>query len=354
MGALDYLTTTALSMTVSGNTGVAPFTTLFITGFIERMDPDLLAMEGWTETILASWWSLAIFGVLTVLEFIGKCVPIIDEIIDSVEIFVVPVFSILGSLATFGLFNLASEGDDEDIDTRHRELSAGDNVLTGVKVILCAFGVALALLVHLFKMLIRLLGEGCLTCCITVIEYTWITISLFLAIFIKPLAIVIAIILLCSAAYGFMKRSKVWRRDEDDTPGAAPTAADTQEQAETGQVPASTPSNDTQSNKATVVQQEPTNSGVADGDVEVQIAQTNQTDEGDFPAYNPDDFERTQPEQQKDSDVDGDVDMRTPEGNSNDDGGGFPDYDPDDFERPPAVAPHDSVVVPTAPEEPKD
>ena len=83
MGALDYLTTTALSMTVSGNTGVAPFTTLFITGFIERMDPDLLAMEGWTEKVLASWWSLAVFGVLTVLEFIGKCVPIIDEIIDE-------------------------------------------------------------------------------------------------------------------------------------------------------------------------------------------------------------------------------------------------------------------------------
>lgn len=335
MGALDYLTTTALSMTVSGNTGVAPFTTLFITGFIERMDPDLLAMEGWTETILASWWSLMIFGVLTVLEFIGKCVPIIDEIIDSVEIFVVPVFSILGSLATFGLFNLASESDDnQDGDTRHRELSdAGDNFLTGVKVILCAFGVALALLVHLFKMLIRLLGEGCLTCCITVIEYTWITISLFLAIFIKPLAIVIAIVLLCSAAYGFVKRNKVWRRNEDDTPGPAPAIGGTeQQQPVPGQTQGATSSNESQIKKEAVVQQ--SLSGASDGDVEVQIPQGAQNDDADFPAYNPDDFERPRVEQQKDGAADSEV-------------------NPDDFERPPAVAPHDSALVPKAPEEPK-
>ena len=222
MGAFDYLTTTALSMTVSGNTGVAPFTTLFIVGFLERMDPDLLAMEGWTATVLSSWWSLAIFGVLTVLELIGKCIPIIDEIIDSIEIFIVPVLSILGSLATFGLFTLAQEPDDHDHgDTRSRELSAGDNFLTFVKVFLCVFGIVLALLVHLFKMLIRLLGEGCLTCCITTIEYTWITISLFLAIFIKPIAIIVAIILLGSAGYGFMKRQKVWRRDEGNPDGGA-------------------------------------------------------------------------------------------------------------------------------------
>jgi len=51
MGALDFLTTTALSATVSGNTGVAPFATLFIVGFLERTDPDLLSMDEWMEKV---------------------------------------------------------------------------------------------------------------------------------------------------------------------------------------------------------------------------------------------------------------------------------------------------------------
>ena len=248
------------------------------------------------------------------------------EIIDSIEIFIVPVLSILGSLATFGLFTLAQEPDDHDHgDTRSRELSAGDNFLTFVKVFLCVFGIVLALLVHLFKMLIRLLGEGCLTCCITTIEYTWITISLFLAIFIKPIAIIVAIILLGSAGYGFMKRQKVWRRDEGNPDGGATGTQQQQPvvpaQPQQQQPPApaqqqqpipvaqATPMNDTTTTENVVEQ----NNGAED--VEVQIEGSHNDEEDGFPAYNPDDFE----------------------------------------ERPPAVAPHDAIeVVPTAPIEPKD
>lgn len=328
MGAFDYLTTTALSMTVSGNTGIAPFSTLFIVGFIERLDPDLLAMEGWTEKVLSSWWSLLIFGVLALLELIGKCIPIIDEIIDSVEIFVVPVFSILGSLATFGLFTLASELDDpdpgDDGTTRSRELATGENFLWLVKVTLCIFGICLALLVHLFKMLIRIFGQGCMTCCITTMEYTWITISLFLAIFIKPIAIVIAVVLIGSATFGFMKRHKLWRRNENYPGGAAPASIQQQhQQAPTQPAQPTTYNSEAPAPVAPAAQVVQPPEGEGDVEVQIPVAQV---------------------ELISDHDAEGD----------------FPEYNPDDFERPPATAPEEdtiptvSVEVPTSPIEPED
>ena len=100
--ALQYISTSALSLTLSGNTGVGPFLTLFIVGVIEKADPSLLAMEGWVEKIVASWPAIVIFGILTILEFVGKCVPVIDAVIDSAMTFVVPIFSILGSMSAWG------------------------------------------------------------------------------------------------------------------------------------------------------------------------------------------------------------------------------------------------------------
>merc|ERR1712241_1500836 len=64
------------------------------------------------EVALASWWSIGILGLLTLGETIGKCIPAIDELIDSAEVFVVPVISVLASLATMGL--LPSSGSNDD------------------------------------------------------------------------------------------------------------------------------------------------------------------------------------------------------------------------------------------------
>merc|ERR1712023_583405 len=130
---LDYLTSSAVSLTVSGNTGISPFLTLFLLGITERSDPTLLNMDSTMEEILASVPAIGLLGLLTILEFVGKCVPVIDEMIDSVEVFIVPVLSILGSLGTLGLLDLAAEAAGIDDIGQERQLSSSswdDTTLT--------------------------------------------------------------------------------------------------------------------------------------------------------------------------------------------------------------------------------
>ncbi len=45
-----------------------------------------------------------IFGILTMLEFVGKCIPVVNEIINSAVAFVVPIFILIALLALHGLF----------------------------------------------------------------------------------------------------------------------------------------------------------------------------------------------------------------------------------------------------------
>ena len=58
--ALDYLTSSAVSLTISGNTGISPFLTLLLLGIIEKSDPTLLKMDGWIEPVLSSWFSIVV------------------------------------------------------------------------------------------------------------------------------------------------------------------------------------------------------------------------------------------------------------------------------------------------------
>ena len=39
---------------------------------------------------MSSYAGLTLWSIMTVLEFVGKCVPVIDQMVDSVEVFVVP------------------------------------------------------------------------------------------------------------------------------------------------------------------------------------------------------------------------------------------------------------------------
>lgn len=225
-----WLSATAVSWTVAGNTGIAPFASLFIVGLIEKTNPDLLYMDGAIEWMLSSWASITILGILCVLEFVGKCVPVIDELIDSAITVVVPVFSVLGSLSTFGLFNVPSSstltddfamsdvdnGDEQDDGGRRRHLaSIASGTLVFFQVIVVLIGILLALSLHGLKMIIRLVGEGCLTNCITVMEYTWIAISITLAIFIRQVAICIAVFFCLVAAY-VIKRRYLDRKSIED------------------------------------------------------------------------------------------------------------------------------------------
>lgn len=193
MGALDFLTTSAVSLVIGGNTGINACLTLFLMGCIERYDPTLINMEGTMETLLASWPGLIILGIASVLDFIGNCVPVLDQIIESAMTFVVPIMSVLGSLSTFGLFDQFTA---ETSDQGNRQLgNGGSGFIIFFQVILVISGVCLALSLHLFKMFIRLLGEGCCTGLMTVLEVMWTCSVIFLVIFIQPIAIVVAVFL---------------------------------------------------------------------------------------------------------------------------------------------------------------
>mmetsp|Transcript_38997 Transcript_38997/g.81623 ORF Transcript_38997/g.81623 Transcript_38997/m.81623 type:complete len:304 (+) Transcript_38997:226-1137(+) len=216
MEALQYVSTSALSLTLAGNTGVAPFLTLFLVGIIEKSDPSLLHMDGWIEKVIASWPGLVMFGGLTILEFVGKCVPVVDEIIDSAMAFVVPIFSVMGSLASHGLFTAPAspitEVGESQVDVDGRRLEGGEDnsngsksnaFLTFLQVVLSTVGVFLALFVHLCKMLLRLVGEGCCTPCITTAEIIWVMCSVTICIFVVPIAIGVAMLLCIAAGFGF-------------------------------------------------------------------------------------------------------------------------------------------------------
>jgi len=221
MGVFDWLTSTALSLTVSGNTGISPFLTLLLLGCIERSDPTLLNMDGWIEALLSSWISIIVLAILTLLEFIGKCVPVVDEIIDSVEVFVVPVLSIFSSLGTMGVLDLAAESVSGD---RRHLGSTSDSLLMFFKVVLVIVGIVLALAIHFFKMLIRMIGlascAGCCQPCITITEICIVVSGVLLAIFIRQIAIVTLILLLAAAGYAVKK--KFFDKDENENEAPAP------------------------------------------------------------------------------------------------------------------------------------
>jgi hypothetical protein len=225
----ESISASALSLVVSGNTGVSPFLSLFIVGICGNVDPTLLNMDETMQTILASWPALILLGMLTLLEFVAKCIPVIDEIVDSALVFVVPLVSILGSLSTFGVLTKVSNGYENLSnlgDTSGRSLqydaassssdSSGGFFVVFLQVVLVVVGIGLSVLIHLFKMIIRLLGEGCLTNCLTILETLWIVLTILLAIYIRPIAIGVAIVLGCAAAFSFKRRivDKIHKKEE--------------------------------------------------------------------------------------------------------------------------------------------
>mmetsp|Transcript_46323 Transcript_46323/g.90434 ORF Transcript_46323/g.90434 Transcript_46323/m.90434 type:complete len:259 (-) Transcript_46323:88-864(-) len=204
-----FKTTTAIStaFTLAGNSGVSPFLTLFLIGSIEKADPTLLDMEATTEKLLASWPSLSILSIVTVLEFVGKCVPVVDELIDSVEVFVIPIISVFASLSAMGMFSVDDTQDtDVTVNDDQRNLSIASDGLIFVKVVVIIIGMGMALGIHLFKMLVRLAGIGWCTGCITVIEVFTVVTSIYCAIYIKGVSIFVATIMIFITCYTLKRK----------------------------------------------------------------------------------------------------------------------------------------------------
>ena len=218
---MDFLTSGAVSLVVGGNTGINPCFTLFLVGCIGKIDPTLLNMEGTTmETLLSSWLSLIVLGVFSVLEFVSMCVPVVDQIVDSIMMFVVPIMSVLGSLSTFGLFNQVA-------DQANRQLGVASGALLFFQFIIVITGIGLALLLHLFKMIVRLFGEGCLTGVLTCLEVTWTFFAITVVIFIRPIAIVVAAFLVFCAGYTIKR--KFLDKDDYEQPQSVTVDVETAE-----------------------------------------------------------------------------------------------------------------------------
>ena len=194
----------------------APFLTLFLVGSIEKARPDLLAMGETMESIVASWPGLILLGILSVLELVSKCVPVIDEVVDSFMVWIVPFMSILGTLSTMGLVSMDAAAADGDEDGR-RQLSVASGAILFLQIILIIFGICLALSMHLTKMFVRMIGVGWLTGILTFVEISWTITTVTMAIFIQQIAIFLAIIMI-GAATVVVKR-KWWdkrRTGSDD------------------------------------------------------------------------------------------------------------------------------------------
>ena len=211
---MDLLVSSAVGLVMAGNSGVSSFLTLFLMGCLQKYDDSLLAMDETLENILASWPSLVVLGILTLLEFIAMCVPVVDEITDTALTFIVPIVSGIATLGTFGLYNL-NDNSEETGDSNRRQLGeVSDAFLTVWQCTMVIFGVGLGLTMHLFKMLVRLIGEGWLTNILTILETSWTITTVIMAIFIRQVAIVIAAGLLVAAVWHWKRK---WQQHRNET-----------------------------------------------------------------------------------------------------------------------------------------
>ena len=170
------------------------------------------------ESIVASWPGLILLGILSALELVSKCVPVIDEVVDSIVVWIVPFMSILGTLSTMGLVSMdAAAGEGGDEDGGRRQLSVTSGAILFLQIILIIFGICLALSMHLTKMFVRMIGVGWLTSILTVVEVSWTISTVTMAIFIQQIAIFLAAIMIGAAAVVVKRKwwDKLHNGDDD-------------------------------------------------------------------------------------------------------------------------------------------
>lgn len=127
-----YLSSSALSLTAAANMGISPVLPIYLLGLVGFLNSDLLNMGDLLDTILASWCSLIVLGLLALGEIVCKCIPALDEVIDSVEVFVVPILSVV---ATMGLLPSPSGESEIEVESESdgfRYLQENNNNNNGV------------------------------------------------------------------------------------------------------------------------------------------------------------------------------------------------------------------------------
>ena len=202
----NYISSLALSLTISGNTGISPFLTLFLLCLIGLLYPSSLDMDtAIIGPILASWWAIIILGVLVLFETTGKMLTEYESIIDKAELFIVPIISIIASIATFGSFATVTTvgvmyDDESDGDATVTTYDNDGNNFT--KVMLLLMGIVLSLLIRNFRMLMRessfLCSAVCCTPCITILV---VVCGVIFTILSPIFAIIACIVFLLAATY---------------------------------------------------------------------------------------------------------------------------------------------------------
>lgn len=154
--------------------------------------------------------------------------------------------STLATFSSFGSFdsgtNSSTDSDNNEQEVSDDEYDGGNNRLRGLstvstssvakvttaffRVILVCSGIILAISIHFFKMMMRLLGEGCLTQVITVLEASTVCFSVLVSIFVRQFAILVASFLLFAAAYSAKRKWDKWQEEEKQQQG---TSVDDQE-----------------------------------------------------------------------------------------------------------------------------
>lgn len=216
----DYLSSSALSLSMAGNTGISPFLTLFLLALIEKIEPEWLNIGTLVENILTSWWALILLGILAFLEILAKCIPALDEVVDSIEVFVVPILSVLATLSTIGTLPEATFERRILEESMDGGINFGAAFLTATKVVLVIAGMILSLLIHFLKMIIRLASigcsAGCCQPCITTIELTVVCIGVVFCILSPIFAMIACGLFFVGAWYVVTVKCCCKKKEEDE------------------------------------------------------------------------------------------------------------------------------------------
>lgn len=166
--AYQTVTQYALSLVLSQQSGVRAFLPTFLVSLLSLVRPDIVELSG-TMSWLKHPASASISGILAAAEMAASMIPGIENIVQSVMTFVHPIMGVVNAVApNLGDATAYTQGP------------------------MAVFGGSQALILHLIKLLLRVLGLGFLGPCIACIEHTIVFAAVPLAIFFGSLAIALA------------------------------------------------------------------------------------------------------------------------------------------------------------------
>jgi hypothetical protein len=229
----DLISSASITTTIAGNIGVSPFLTMLLIGIIDQSlknnkdDVQNLVPED-LQSFISSYGAISFWSIMSILEMVGKCIPVVDEMVDSAEVFIVPVMSILGTLSTFGLYDQGNNFDNNN-NRRTRMLNneggnidnLGSSVTTAairvVQSLVVILGVGLAISIHFLKMLIRMIGVGWATQALTIVEIVFCVATVCISVFVQKFAIFMAVVFIVMMVFSMRKQWKKYKDERNAT-----------------------------------------------------------------------------------------------------------------------------------------